>query len=181
MYQFWFYLLLRFFLLLDSRCIWSVYKVKIINHYLLTEIKWIFSRSNSLVTSRGWSFRNWLFRFVSSSDSTALWHWLKFGKIPTKQNWSTSGTSQIWKVKLVTGDFNSRINIFKRRRCLHYNAIVLPTPNPVHPPPLTDVPSFEHICNIVTVEDVNDNEDDDGRKRQEWNRNRRFFNLTWNL
>jgi len=26
---------------------------------------------------------------------------------------------------------------------------------------LTDVPIFEHICNIVTVEDVNANEDDD--------------------
>jgi len=29
---------------------------------------------------------------------------------------------------------------------------------------LTDVPIFEHICNIVTVEDVNDNEEDDGTK-----------------
>lgn len=68
-------------------------------------------------------------------------------------------------MKLVTGDFISGIIIFKRR-CLNYNAIVLPTPNPVHPQPLTDVPSFEHICNIVTVEDVNDNEeDDDGRKK----------------
>jgi len=26
------------------------------------------------------------------------------------------------------------------------------------------VPIFEHICNIVTVEDVNDNEEDDGTK-----------------
>ena len=26
---------------------------------------------------------------------------------------------------------------------------------------MTDVPIFEHICNIVTVEDMNDNEDDD--------------------
>ena len=93
----------------------------------------MFFRLNSLVTSRGWSFRNWLFRFVSSLDSTALWHWLKFGKIPTKQNWSTSGTSLIQKVKLLTGDFIRRIIIFKRRRCLNYNAIVLPTPNPVHP------------------------------------------------
>ena len=66
----------------------------------------------------------------------------------------------------MTGDFLSGIIIFKRRWCLNYNAIVLPTPNPVHPTPLTDVPSFEHICNIVTVEDVNDNEeDDDGRKK----------------
>lgn len=68
-------------------------------------------------------------------------------------------------MKLVTGDFISGIIIFKRR-CLNYNAIVLPTPNPVHPTPLTDVPSFEHICNIVTVEDVNEKEkDDDGQKK----------------
>lgn len=67
-------------------------------------------------------------------------------------------------MKLVTGDFISGIIIFKRR-CLNYNAIVLPTPNPVHPTPLTDVPSFEHICNIVTVEEVNEKEDDDGKKK----------------
>jgi len=29
---------------------------------------------------------------------------------------------------------------------------------------VTDVPIFEHICNIVKVEAVNDNDEDHGRK-----------------
>ena len=57
-------------------------------------------------------------------------------------------------MKLVTGDLAE--SLFCKTQ---FSSL----PNPTTPP-LTDVPIFEHICNIVTVEDVNDNEQDDGTK-----------------
>ena len=80
-------------------------------------------RLNFSATNHGWSSRNWLYHCAYSSDSTALSHWQKFGKILTKQSWLTSPQRNSQKAWTPTGDFR-RILSVRIRSCLREISIL---------------------------------------------------------